>query len=153
MGRTVIRQPGEAGRINQHQDVERIAVVAQGTGDESVITGIVNRRVEIAVEAKDVQRFVVFVFVSLPSGNLDDCVNFIGRAFTNRQRKIICHDCCPVRKPEKRLEARQRVHALRFDGGLTLGVITSGRHRFQTTFVNGAATARAYSIRTFLDPQ
>jgi hypothetical protein len=51
-----------------------------------------HRRVERAVEAKDVQRFIVFVFVGLPSGNLDDCVNFIGRAFSDWQRKIICHD-------------------------------------------------------------
>jgi len=51
----------------------------------------VNRGVKVPVEPKNVQLFVVFVFVGLPSGNLDDGVDFIGRVSTYGQRKIICH--------------------------------------------------------------
>jgi len=46
-----------------------------------------NRRVEIAVEAKDVQLFVIFVFVSLPPGYLDDRIYLIRRGRTYGQRK------------------------------------------------------------------
>jgi len=48
----------------------------------------VNQQVKTPVEPKNVQLFVVFVLVGLPSGNLDDGIDFIGRGSTYGQRKI-----------------------------------------------------------------
>jgi len=66
---------GEAGRIDKHQAVERVAVVAEGGGEEAVVAGVVDGRVEIAVETEDVQLLVVLVLVDSLVRNLDDGVD------------------------------------------------------------------------------
>ena len=63
---------GEHRDRHQHQDVERIAVVAQGAGQEPVVAGIVDRAVEHAVEPEDAELLVELVLVALVGGDLDD---------------------------------------------------------------------------------
>ena len=57
---------GEAGSVDEDEDVEGVAVVGEGAGDEAVVAGIVDGGVEIAVETKDVKFLVVLVFVDCP---------------------------------------------------------------------------------------
>jgi hypothetical protein len=69
---------GEAGRVDQDEAVERVAVVAEGRGDKAVVAGVVDGRVEVAVEAEDVQFLVVLVLVDALVGDLDDGVDDVG---------------------------------------------------------------------------
>ncbi len=63
MGRTSMTQPVKLPAVDQDEDVERVAVVAEGAGDEAVVAGVVDGRVEVAVEPEDVQVLVVLVLV------------------------------------------------------------------------------------------
>jgi len=63
---------GESGFFHDYHYVERIAVRRMGAGDETVISGIVDRRVQDAVEANMPRRMVVLVLVAAPLGDLDD---------------------------------------------------------------------------------
>ena len=66
---------GEAGGVDEDEDVERVAVVAEGAGDEAVVAGVVDGGVEIAIEAEDVELFVVLVLVDSLVGDFDDSVD------------------------------------------------------------------------------
>ena len=58
--------------LAEHQRVQRVAVVAEGPGDEAVVGGIVNGAVEHAVEAQQPRLLVQLVLVLAALGNLDD---------------------------------------------------------------------------------
>ena len=75
---------GEGRDRAQHEDVERVAVIAQGAGDEAVVTGIVDGAVEHAVEAEHADLLVELVLVALVGGNLDDRGDLVGRAGSGR---------------------------------------------------------------------
>ena len=63
---------GEARMGHHHQDVDRIAVVGDGAGNEAVIAGIVHGRIEGAVQAEDAELDIVFALVTAALGDLDD---------------------------------------------------------------------------------
>ena len=71
---------GEGRAIDEDEHVEGITVVAEGGGDEAIVAGIVDGRVEVAVEAEDVEGLVVLVLVDSVAGDLDDDVDDL-RAF------------------------------------------------------------------------
>lgn len=81
----------EAGRVDEDEAVEWVAVVAECTGDKAVVAGVVNRRVEVAIEAEDVQFFVVLVFIDSFVGNLDDGIDDFRGVFSDRELQIIRH--------------------------------------------------------------
>ena len=60
------------GRTAQYQNVQRVAVVGVGAGDETVVGGIVGRRVKHAVEAHDTRLFVQLILAGRPLGDLND---------------------------------------------------------------------------------
>ncbi len=68
----------KAWRIDQHQRVQRVAIFAKRARDEAIVPGVVNRRVEIAVQAKDVELFVVLILVDSLVRNLDDRIDHLG---------------------------------------------------------------------------
>lgn len=82
---------GEAGGVDEDQAVEGIAVVAEGAGDEAVVAGVVDWRVEVAIEAEDVQFFVVLVFIDSFVRNLDDGIDDFRGVFSDRELQIIRH--------------------------------------------------------------
>ena len=71
-GATSTRQPVKTGIGHQDEHVERIAVVAQGAGEEAVVAGVVHGAVEHAVEAEDAELLVELVLVALVGRDLDD---------------------------------------------------------------------------------
>ncbi len=87
---------GKAGRVYQNQDIKRIPIFAEGTGYESVITGVVHRRMKIAIETKDMKHLVVFVFVDFAARDLHYHVHFFRRVIAKRQAKIISHGIANV---------------------------------------------------------
>jgi hypothetical protein len=82
---------GEAGRVDEDEDIEGIAVIGQGAGNESVISGIVDGGVEIAVETEDVEFLVVFVLVAALVGDFDDGVDDLGAVRPYGEFQVIRH--------------------------------------------------------------
>ena len=82
---------GEAGGVDEDEAVEGVAVVAESAGDEAVVTGIVDGGVEVAVEAEDVELFVVLVLVDTLVGNLDDCVDDLGAVGPYGKFQVVRH--------------------------------------------------------------
>ncbi len=82
---------GEAGRVDQNEDVEWVAVIGQSAGDEAVVAGIVDGRVKIAVETEDVEFLVVLVLVDALVGDLDDGVDDLGAVGPDGEFKIVRH--------------------------------------------------------------
>ena len=82
---------GKARPRHQHQHVQRIAVVAQRGGNESIVSRIVHRRVQVAVQLEDVQLLVIFKLVGSVLGDLDHRAKHLGGAVANRQFQIINH--------------------------------------------------------------
>ena len=82
---------GEAGSIDEDEAVERITVGGEGAGEEAVVARVVDRRVEIAVETKDMEFFVVLVLVAALIGNLDNGVNDFGTIGSYGEFQIIRH--------------------------------------------------------------
>jgi hypothetical protein len=82
---------GETGSVNEDEDVERIAVVGEGAGDEAIVTGIVDGRVEIAVETEDVEFLVVFVFIAALVGDFDDGVDDLGAVRPYGEFQVVRH--------------------------------------------------------------
>ena len=77
-GRSVEQHTGEARLIDEHEDIERVAIFGQGAGHEAVIAGVVHGGIEGAVEAEDAQFAVVLVFVGRVLRDLDDHANNFG---------------------------------------------------------------------------
>ncbi len=92
---------GEAGGVDEDEAVEGVAVVGEGAGDEAVVAGVVDGGVEVAVEAEDVELFVVLVFVDTLVGDLDDCVDDLGAVRPYGEFQVVRHKgwclfSCPI---------------------------------------------------------
>ena len=75
---------GEDRLGQQHQRVQRIAVLAEGVLEEAVVGGVAERRVEVAVELDPAGLVVHLVLVARPLGDLDDDVELHRRgSFTS----------------------------------------------------------------------
>src|SRR6266545_4079975 len=70
---------GEGRQVRHHQHVERVVVVVVGLRDESIIAGVMNRRVEHPVELEGAGLLVVLIFIARAFGDLDDHVDYIWR--------------------------------------------------------------------------
>jgi hypothetical protein len=69
----------KTGIHHQDEHVERVAILSERAGEESVVTGVVDCAVEHAVEPIDPQRLVELVLVALVGRNLDDGGQFVRR--------------------------------------------------------------------------
>ena len=70
---------------NVHENVERIAILVQGARNESVVSWIMHRRVEHAIESNHAARLVQLVFVSAAGRNLDYRGDVVRRMNPRRQ--------------------------------------------------------------------
>jgi hypothetical protein len=75
--------------ISQNKDVEGIAVLGEGLGDEAVVARIVDRRMKIAIQSEHVERLVIFVFVDTVEGDFNDSSDDVWRLIANWKIKII----------------------------------------------------------------
>jgi hypothetical protein len=82
---------GEAGSVDEDEDVEGIAVVGEGAGDEAIVPGIVDGRVKIAVETEDVEFLVVLVFIAALVGDFDDGVDDLGAVGPYGEFQVVRH--------------------------------------------------------------
>src|SRR5262249_15393577 len=82
---------GEARRFHQNQHVQGIAIQTQRLGYEAVVSGIVNRRKQGAIQAKDVELLVVLVLVHRVSGNLNDSVDTVRSTVADGKFRVIKH--------------------------------------------------------------
>src|SRR5690606_1002339 len=71
--------PGEGRLLEQHEGVERVAVLAESVLDEAVVVGVAGRGEEHAVEADATRLVVDLVLVPLTLGDLDGDVELHGR--------------------------------------------------------------------------
>ena len=71
-GANLLHAAGKTWTGNQNQNIQRIAILTQRGRNKAVIAGVMNRRVQIAVEFEDVQFFVVLEFVGVVLGDLND---------------------------------------------------------------------------------
>jgi hypothetical protein len=82
---------GEAGSVDEDEDVEGVAVVGEGAGDETIVARIVNGRIKIAVETEDMEFFVVLVLVAALIGDFDDSVNDLGAVWPYGKFQVVRH--------------------------------------------------------------
>ena len=87
-------------RSFEDEDVECVAVTAKGARNEPVVAGVMHGGVQVAIEPEDVQLLVPLVFVDLAERNLDNRVDDVRRARSDRKRKIISHGAASL--PEGR---------------------------------------------------
>src|SRR3982750_2664171 len=71
--------------VEMDEDVQRVAVLGQGAGNEAVISRVVHRGIENAIETDHTARLVELVLVPAPCGNFDYCSDVVGRMATGRQ--------------------------------------------------------------------
>ncbi len=81
------------GRVHEHQDVERVAIVAERGGDEAEIEGKHHAFGQQAAEHEEIGFGVVIEFVATAFGRLDDSA---ASAFPGvelvREGRQICHN-------------------------------------------------------------
>ena len=68
---------GHHGLLAQHQHIERVVVFGQSLRNESVIRGIVHRRIQDAIEFDQAAGLVQFVLHAGAERNLDDGVELL----------------------------------------------------------------------------
>ena len=66
---------GESGILGEHQHIERIAVLRQGVGDESVLGRIGRGRKEATIKADSTGLVVDFVLIAATAGDFDDDID------------------------------------------------------------------------------
>jgi hypothetical protein len=59
----------------QHEDVQRVTIIAQGARNTSILARVVDGGEQRAVQAENMQSLVVFILVGVTAGNLDDGVD------------------------------------------------------------------------------
>jgi carboxypeptidase family protein len=65
--------------LAQHEYIERVVVLGERLRNETVVGGIVDGRVEDAVEADQAAGFVQFILHAGAEGDFDDAVEFVGK--------------------------------------------------------------------------
>jgi hypothetical protein len=70
--------PGNTELSQQHQRVERVAVLAEAVLDEAVISRVTHRGVQVAVQSDAPTVMIDLVLVALPPGNRDRDVDVHG---------------------------------------------------------------------------
>jgi len=63
--------------LAEHEDIERIIIFCQRLRDETVVGGIINRRIEDAIQLNESARFIQFVLDARNEWDLDDAVEFL----------------------------------------------------------------------------
>ena len=58
--------------FDDHQHIDRVAIIGECFRNETIVRGIVNRAIEHAVEAKYAALLIEFIFIPAAAGNLDD---------------------------------------------------------------------------------
>ena len=66
----------KAGLLNEDEAIEGIVVIGKGAGDEAVVAGVVERRIERAIEPENAQFTVIFVLIGGVLGNLNDATDY-----------------------------------------------------------------------------
>ena len=61
----------KSSRIRQDQNVERVAILGKGLGDETVVSWIMNGRMEVSVQPEDMKLLVILIFAGALERNLD----------------------------------------------------------------------------------
>ena len=69
--------------IAEDEDIEGVAVIGVGSGDKSVVCGVVGSGIEQAVESEHTCFFIEFVFTVTSFGDLDNCGKII-RSYPRR---------------------------------------------------------------------
>jgi hypothetical protein len=95
---------GKAGSVDEDEDVEGVAVVGEGAGDEAVVSRIVDGGVEVAVETEDVEFLVVLVLVAALVGYFDDSVDDLGAVRPYGKFQVIRHKIADLISSEKILQ-------------------------------------------------
>ena len=83
---------GEAGCVDQHETVQRVAIRGEGAGDKTVVARIVNRRVKIAIQPEDMQFLVVLVLVDSFVGDLDDRIDNLRTVGACGEFQVVRHE-------------------------------------------------------------
>src|SRR5262249_16401180 len=86
-----------------------IAIGTERTGKKSIVSGVVHRRVEIAIQPKDVELLVIFVLVDSFERNLHHRVHHFRDPVTDWESQVVSHglslfsksaaSCQPVLRP------------------------------------------------------
>ena len=93
MARQRIRQPGNVGSRDEHQRVERVAVLAEGVLDEAVVGRVLGRGEQRPVQADPAGRVIHLVLVAVPLGNLNRDVEIHGRPLSRALAIMLPHKC------------------------------------------------------------
>lgn len=78
-------------RLQQHKDIERVAIAAERAGNEAIITGIMDGREQRAIQTEDVQLFIVLVLVDRAFWYFNHCIHKLRRAATDGKVGVIRH--------------------------------------------------------------
>lgn len=78
-------------RLQQHQNIKRVAIAAERAGNEAVVTGIMYRGEQRAVQPKYVKLLIVLVFVDRAFWYLDHCIHKLRRMDTDGKASVILH--------------------------------------------------------------
>ena len=90
-GTRLAKAPGKTGTVAKHKDVERVAILSDRLGDETIVARIVDWRMQVAVQNEDLQIEIILILVDTVLGDFDDRGDDIGRAIANGEFQIAVH--------------------------------------------------------------